>query len=55
MTLKSNNHTVLTVLIIAFAAFIVAIADSDMQLLKNTKPKNPNHKGGNGNCNSCGD
>jgi hypothetical protein len=59
----SKNNTVLTVVVIVFAGFTLAglgvvpalelaNADSDVQLLKNSKPKNPNHKGG---CTSCVD
>lgn len=59
----SKVDTMSIAIVFAFAIFLVgglvvvpaleiANADSDIQLLKNNKPKNPNHKGG---CSSCGD
>lgn len=59
----SKVDTITIGIVFAFAVFLVgglvvvpaleiANADSDIQLLKSNKAKNPNHKGGN--CNGCG-
>ncbi len=56
MTYKSNDNIALTFVVIAFAIFTVAglavvpalpemNAESETELLKNNKEKNPNHKG----------